>query len=76
MDMVNDGYRQLASSVINVAMSDRKDALMKLEKNPKDKKAKILLDDCDVFFKSEWCALLLAYLDIERDKLLEAVYGR
>jgi len=76
MDMIDDGYRQLASSVINTAMSDRKAAVLKLEKNPDDKKAKILLDDCDVFFRSEWCALLLAFLDIERDKLLEVVYGR
>lgn len=76
MDMIDDGYRQLASSVINTAMSDRKTALLKLEKNPEDKNAKILLDECDVFFRSKWCELLLAFLDIERDKLLEVVYGR
>ncbi len=76
MDRINDGYRQLASSVLNLAIEDRKKALRKLEIDSEDKKAEETLKDCDSFFSSKRCALLLDFLNIERETFLEAVYGR
>lgn len=76
MDRVNDGYRQLVSSVLNLAISDRKDAIRKLEVNPENEKARELLVDCDTFFASEECALMLDFLEISRETFREAVYGR
>lgn len=75
MDRVNDGYRQLVSSVLNLAISDRKDAIRKLEVNPENEKARELLEDCDTFFASEECALMLEFLDISKERFMEVVYG-
>jgi len=76
MDRVNDGYRQLVSSVLNLAISDRKDAIRKLEVNPENEKAMELLEDCDAFFASEECALMLEFLDIRKERFMEVAYGR
>jgi len=76
MDRVNDAYRQLVSSVLNLAISDRKDAIRKLGVNPENEKARELLVDCDTFFASRECALMLDFLDINREKFMEVVYGR
>ena len=75
MDRVNNGYRQLCAAVLNKAISDRKEALVKLKKNSDDEKGKELLKDCDSFFSGEWCALMLSFLDIGREVFMEAVYG-
>ncbi len=76
MDRVNDAYRQLVSSVLNLAIADRKDAIRKLGVNPENEKARELLVDCDTFFASGECALMLDFLDINREKFMEVVYGR
>lgn len=75
MDRVNDGYRQLCAAVLNKAISDRKEAMMKLKKNPDDEKGKELLKDCDAFFKEQTCELMLDYLDIDKEAFMEVVYG-
>lgn len=75
MDRVHDAYRQLCAAVINKAISDRKDALVKLKKNSDDEKGKELLKDCDSFFKGKRCELMLDFLDIKREAFREAVYG-
>ncbi len=76
MTRISNAYRQLASSVLNTALSDRKTAVKKLEVNPENEKDKALLADCDSFFQSEWCEILLSFLDIEKSKYLEVAYGR
>ena len=75
MDRVHDAYRQLCAAVINKAISDRKDALVKLKADSEDAKGKELLKDCDSFFKGKWCELMLDFLDINREAFREAVYG-
>ncbi len=75
MDRVNDAYRQLCAAVLNKAISDRKEALIKLQKNSDDEKGKELLKDCDSFFRGKRCELMLAFLDIDREAFREAVYG-
>ena len=75
MDRVNNAYRQLCAAVLNKAISDRKEALKRLQKNSDDEKGKELLRDCDSFFSGEWCALMLSFLDIGREVFMEAVYG-
>ena len=76
MTRISNAYRQLASSVLNTALSDKKTAEKKLLMNPENEKEKALLEDCDTFFQSEWCEVLLALLDIEKSKYLEVAYGR
>ena len=75
MDRVNNAYRQLCAAVLNKAISDRKEALVKLKKNPDDEKGKELLRDCDSFFSGRRCEFMLDFLDIDREKFKEAVYG-
>ena len=76
MTRISNAYRQLASSVLNTALSDKKTAEKKLLMNPENEKEKALLEDCDTFFQSEWCEVLLSLLDIEKSKYLEVAYGR
>ena len=72
----NYAYRQLCATVLNKAISDRREAIHKLSTNPENEKGKELLWDCDSFFRGEWCSLMLTFLDIEREKFMEVVYGR
>ena len=76
MTRISNAYRQLASSVLNTALSDKKTAEKKLLMNPENEKEKALLEDCNTFFQSEWCEVLLSLLDIEKSKYLEVAYGR
>ncbi len=73
---MNNNWRNLAAAIINTAMTDREKALARLEMNPENKDAESMLKDCDRFLSSSWCALLLDFLNIERETFLEAVYGR
>ena len=75
MSKIDKAYRQLASSVLNTALSDKKEAIKKLEINNENENAKKALIDCCSFFKSKWCALLLEFLDIDREKFMEVAHG-
>lgn len=76
MNMINDGYRQLAAAVINVAIKDREEAMRIIELNPENKQAKELLKDCDEFFDSEWFEELLdvSGLEINVEEVKKKIY--
>lgn len=76
MHIIDDGYKQLASAVINLALKDREEALMKINSDPGNKKTWELLRDCDEFFTSEWFEELLdvSGLEINFEEVKEKIY--
>ena len=76
--MGNRSWMNLAASVVNTAVADRKKALRTLDINPEHEGAKTMLKDCDSFFRSRWCETLLDFLNVNvnRDRLMEVVNGR
>lgn len=51
---MSDPYENLANSIILQAVKDYRAAEMKLKKNPKNKDAKLMVEDCERFFCSDW----------------------
>ena len=49
-----DIYEELANAVILQAVKDYRQALRQLKRNPDYKKAEIMKQDCERFFRSEW----------------------
>ena len=77
MDEINKNWRNLAAGIINCAIEDRRKALAILRLEPKDVDAQHTLEDCEKFFASDWCQMLLDFCNvkIEMKKLLEAEDG-
>lgn len=73
---MNDNWRNLAAAIINTAMTDKEKACKDLLLNPENVYAKRMLRDCNKFFSSDWCSLLLDFLDIDKEKFREVVNGR
>ena len=55
---MNDPYEKLAGAIILQAVKDYRTARKKLKKNPKNKDAKLMIEDCEKFFCSDWFAAL------------------
>lgn len=53
-----DPYEKLANSVILQAVKDYRGARKKLKHHPKNKDAKLMIEDCESFFRSDWFAVL------------------
>ncbi len=53
-----DAYEKLANSVILQAVKDYRVARKKLKYHPKNKDAKLMIEDCESFFRSDWFAVL------------------
>jgi len=51
-------YENLANAVILQAVRDFRDARKKLKYHPKNKEAKLMIEDCERFFRSDWLAAL------------------
>jgi hypothetical protein len=49
-----DPYEQLANSIILQAVKDYRDALKKLKKRPNYEPAKIMKNEVERFFRSDW----------------------
>lgn len=77
MNEINKNWRNLAIGIINSAIEDRRKALAILKVELGDVEAKNTLKDCEEFFASDWCQLLLDFcnIKIEMKKLLEAEDG-
>lgn len=71
-----DNWRNLAAAILNTAISDKEKACRNLFLDPENADSQRMLKDCERFFASDWCSLLLDFLDIDRDKFLEVVNGR
>lgn len=71
-----DNWRNLAAAILNMAIADKEKACRNLFLDPENADAQRMWKDCERFFASDWCSLLLDFLDIDRDKFMEVVNGR
>lgn len=55
---MNDPYEKLTGAIILQAVKDYRAARKKLKKYPKNKDAKLMIEDCEKFFCSDWFAAL------------------
>lgn len=69
---MSDPYENLANAIILQAVKDYRAARKKLKYHPKNKEAKLTVQDCEEFFRSDWFAALTS-IDGRRllDKLKE-----
>ena len=51
---MTDPYENLANSIILLAVKDYRDALKKLKKWPRNESAKMMKDEVERFFRSDW----------------------
>lgn len=51
---MTDPYENLANAIILQAVKDYRTAAKKLKRNPKNKDAKLMVEDCERFFCSDW----------------------
>lgn len=63
-----DQYEKLANAIILSAVRDYRDARKKLKKRPKNEDAKLMVEDCERFFRSEWFQVLS---NLDGEALLE-----
>ena len=55
---MNDPYENLAQAVILQAVKDYRTARRKTKHHPKNKEAKLMIEDCERFFRSDWFGVL------------------
>lgn len=55
---MSDPYEALANAIILQAVKDYRVAKRKQKYRPKNKDAKLIIEDCERFFRSEWFAAL------------------
>lgn len=67
-----DPYEKLANAIILQAVKDYREARKKLKKYPKNKDAKLMVEDCEKFFCSDWFAALTS---IDGQMLLKKLQG-
>lgn len=55
---MTDPYENLAQVVILQAVKDYRTARKELKYHPKNKGTKLMIEDCERFFRSEWFGVL------------------
>ena len=65
---MTDPYEDLAQAIILQAAKDYRAARKKAKYNPKNKEAKLMIQDCESFFRSDWFSALTG---IDGQMLLE-----
>ena len=55
---MTDPYEDLANAIILQAVKDYRTARKKAKYHPKNKEAKLMIEDCERFFRSDWFAAL------------------
>ena len=68
---MTDPYQNLANAIILTAVKDWRSARRKLKRKPKNKDAKILLEECESFLRSAWFASLT---DVDGEILIRKLY--
>lgn len=53
-----DPYENLANAIIFSAVKDYRAARRKLKRKPKNEDAKLMVEDCERFFRSDWFGAL------------------
>lgn len=61
-------YEHLANEIILQAVRDYRQALSKHKQHPGNKEAKLMIEDCERFFRSSWYSALTS---IDGEKLIE-----
>jgi len=64
---MNENWVNLSNAVVLQAARDYREARGKLKKNPRDKEAKLMIADCEEFFRSGW---FMAFTDLDGKALL------
>ena len=62
-----DPYENLANAIVLQAVKDWRAARKKLKKRPKNEEAKLMVKDCEDFFRSDW---FTALTDVDGEVLL------
>ena len=62
-----DPYENLANAIVLQAVKDWRAARKKLKKRPKNEEAKLMVKDCEDFFRSDW---FTALTDVNGEVLL------
>ena len=57
-EIMTDPYKELADAIILQAVKDYREAGKKLKKRPKNGNMKLMVKDCERFFRSEWFGAL------------------
>ena len=65
---MTDSYEDLAQAIILQAVKDYRVARKKAKYHPKNKEAKLMIQDCESFFRSDWFSALTS---IDGQVLLE-----
>ena len=65
---MTDSWENLANAIILQAVKDYREARKKLKKRPKNEDAKLMVADCEAFFRSEWFRVLT---EINGEELIE-----
>lgn len=55
---MTDPYEELAQAIILQAVKDYRMARKKLKYHPKNKEAKLMIQDCESFFRFQWFTAL------------------
>ena len=55
---MTDPWENLANAIILQAVKDYREARKKHKKRPKNEDAKLMIADCEAFFRSDWFAAL------------------
>ena len=55
---MTDPWESLANAIILQAVKDYREARKKHRKRPKNEDAKLMIADCEAFFRSDWFAAL------------------
>lgn len=68
---MTDPYQNLANAIILTAVKDWRSARRKLKRKPKNEDARILLEECEKFFRSPWFASLT---EVDGEMLIRKLY--
>ena len=64
---MTDPWESLANAIILQAVKDYREARKKLKKRPKNEDAKLMIADCEAFFRSDWYKALT---DVDGEMLI------
>ena len=65
---MSDPYENLAQAIILQAVKDYRAARKKVKYHPRNKEAKLMIEDCERFFRSDWFSVLTS---VDGEVLLE-----
>ncbi len=51
-------YENLANAIVLLAVKDYRSARKRQKYHPKNKEAKLIIEDCERFFRSDWFGVL------------------